>query len=213
MPLPVVPKSLYPIVPFAPGVPAVLRSGAAILDTGTLHKLGIGDALDSFLGTTQPKWGVYDSDGNRVIFADSVESFSFDGGSRISNYPIEGGKFSSYNKVADPYSVVLRMACGSAVDNRVDFLQSIEQAANSLELYTVITPEATYINANVASYSYRRDSSNGANKIVAEIHIVEVRQVDASDFGKPKQPTSDRETVLGQVQPVGDVNFDPSEFV
>jgi hypothetical protein len=213
MPLPVVPKSLYPLVPFAPGIPAVLRSGAAILDAATLNKLGIGDALNSFLGSNAPKWGLYDTDGNPVVFADSVEAFDYNSGSSVSNYPIEGGKFSSYNKVANPYDIVLRMNCGSAIDNRVDFLVGLENAAASLELYTVVTPEFVYHDANVVSFNYRRESTSGANKIIADVHITEVRQVEASQFTNTKSDSAVGAVSLGQIQPVGDVDFDPGEFV
>lgn len=213
MPMPVVPKDLYPLVPFAPGVPAVLRSGAAILDAGTLNKLGIGDALSSFLGDAAPKWGIFDNSGNVAVFADSVEALGYENSWRVSNYPIEGGKFSSFNKVANPYDITIRMSTGRAIDNRIDFLVGLENAVNSLDLFTVVTPESTYTNANVVSFSYRRESTNGANKIIADVRIVEVRQVSASEFSAPKQPTDSSVQSIGQVQPIDDVVADAAGFL
>lgn len=212
MPMPIVPKAIYPLVPFAPGVPALLRNGAAIIDTLTFNTLGIGGIVDSLFGSGKPQWGIFHADGNPVALAESVVSMEFDNTMRVSNYPIEGGKFSSYNKVNDPYVITLRMTCGLGVEERDAFIFSVESASKSLDLYTVVTPEATYFNANVTAVGYRRDSDNGANKITYDIRITEVREVAASAFSNPKNDTSARETSLGQIQTVDDVSFDVSGY-
>lgn len=212
MPMPIVPKAVYPLVPFAPGVPALLRNGAKIIDTLTFNTLGIGDALDSVIGSGKPQWGIFTSSGDPVALAESVVSMEFENTMRVSNYPIEGGKFSSYNKVNDPYSITLRMTCGLGEEERAAFIFSVESASKSLELYTVVTPETTYLDANIVAVGYRRDSENGANKITYDIRITEVREVAASAFASPKEDTSARDTSLGQIQTVDDISFDTSEF-
>lgn len=214
MPLPVIPKALYPFVPFAPGVPSLLRDGAKILDDLTFGQFGISNALSSIIGRNEPRWGIYDDEGNPVLVGmESIVSFEYSNTFRVSDYPLEEGKFSSYNKVADPFDIGMTATCGGTSADRTDFLNSLENAARSLALYTIVTPEATYSDANIVTQAYRRTAENGANKITAEIRCIEVRQVAAAAFTKTKSETAALPETLGQIQPVGDVDFDLSEFV
>ncbi len=213
MPMPIVPKALYPLVPFAPGVPALLRNGAAIVDALTFNTLGLGGVVDSIFGSGKPQWGIFTESGEPVALAESVVSMEFENTMRISNYPIEGGKFSSYNKVNDPYSITLRMTCGLGEAERGAFIDSVESALQTLDLYTVVTPEKTYLNANITAAGYRRTDAEGANKITYDIRITEVREVAASAFSSPKADTSARDVSLGQIQTVDDISFDVSGFI
>ncbi|MFP3548821.1 hypothetical protein SB748_36135, partial [Rhizobium sp. SIMBA_035] len=80
------------------------------------------------------------------------------------------GGFADYNKVQMPYNARVQLACGGSDTRRSAFLSSIEAAKQSTALYTVITPDATYENANVVSYDLRRTSKNGVTLIVAELY-------------------------------------------
>lgn len=200
MAMDIIPKALYPLVPKLPGVPPLLRNAARIADTATLGFLGLSDALSSLIGSHPPQWGVFTSDGKPVAIADSVLSFECQNGSRLSDYPVEKGAFASYNKVGDPYDVRVRLVRGGTTDERADFLIALTVAAVSLKRYSVVTPELTYDNANVVSLSYRRESSNGAGVIIAELHLREVRETVKASGSSPKSPAAASPQSMGQVQ-------------
>ena len=200
MVMPIIPKALYPVVPFAPGVPPLLRNVARIVDTATFGLLGLSDALDLLIGSEKAQWGVFDKSGQPIALADSVMSFDYRTGSRISDYPLERGAFASYNKVSEPYAVKVRMTCGGSQDQRAVFIGALELASKALDLFTVITPEATYLSANIESFDYRRESTNGAYVIIADLYIREIRETATAAFSAPKSASAADPKAQGQVQ-------------
>lgn len=194
-----VPK--YPNVPNLPGVPAVLRNPVPAV--ATLAAPLIGKALAYFADT----WGVYDSTGKTaVITPDAFLGISYTNSRRIANYRMEAGSFASYNKVNDPFEGNVRMAVGGTKDDRKKFLDALQKLSDSLDLYCLVTPEATYKNVNLARFDYRREHHGGAGMIVANCHFVEIRQAETTTAGKPsttavKSPTAAGAVSAGQVTP------------
>jgi hypothetical protein len=193
-------------VPFAPGVPALLRTASQDLDTVAMLVV---DAFDPALfGASQ--WGIFDSDGNPVAIADTVVSVDFRHEFKISDYPQEQGAFVSYNKVAIPYDFRVRFAVGddngSGSANRQAFLIAIEAALQSLNLYTAITPDASYPNINIVHYDYRRETRAGINLLQVDVWAEEIRQTATSQFStnatpKTAQPGGAPAVSNGPVQP------------
>lgn len=212
MAMDIIPKAIYPVVPNAPGVPALLRDVAKIADTATLGLLNISGALDGLIGAEPVRWGIFNAFGQPVAIADSIISVEYRNGSRISDYPMEQGAFASYNKVANPYDVRVRMSCsgsqatgaifsnGTGSSIRADFLAAIEAASRTLDLYTVVTPEATYTNANIEHWDYRREVGNGSGIIIADVYLREIRETATAAFLSPKSVGAADPKSQGQVQ-------------
>lgn len=200
MPMPIIPKALYPLVPNLPGVPVLLRSGAVIVDALTGNLFGLTDAFDSFFGTNPIQWGIFDESGNQVVQADSVVSLAARNGTRLVDYPLEEGAFATYNKVAEPYFIRVRMTRGGTEEQRAQFLLDLEAASASLELYTVMTPEITYTRANIEGFEYIREARNGANLITADIALREIRNTVTTAFNVPKSIDGADQQSAGQVQ-------------
>jgi hypothetical protein len=209
MTIDIIPKSLYPVVPNAPGVPALLRSGAQILDTITLGAFGISDALSSVIGNDANKWGVFDSGGNSIGEYDSMFAMNYRNESRISDYPVESGSFAIYNKVDNPFDVLVTLNCGGDETRRASFLASVEAARASLDLYTVTTPEYTFKNVNFVGIDYQRSVRDGAYMISAQLMGREVREISAS-YSSPKNPESSGMLNQGMIQTVDDPGIDVS---
>lgn len=203
MPIDPIPKSLYPVVPQALGVPALLRSGAQIIDTITLGKLGISDALASIIGAEPIKWGVFDIDGNAIADYDSVFATEYRNESRISDYPIEQGSFSTYNKVDNPFDVMVILNCGGDESRRATFLAACERVRKSRDLYTVMTPEYTLQSVNFYGMNYRRSARDGAYMLSVELLGREVREKNAA-YSSPKDPGASDAVESGMVQSVDD---------
>ncbi|MDE2471777.1 MAG: hypothetical protein KGL35_24405, partial [Bradyrhizobium sp.] len=100
-------------VPNVPGVPAVNFSGLV----NDVVSLLVGDALSLFAGVIQAPWGIY-LGALPVIPADNVVNFSFEQGYTISDYPIEGGLFQSYDKVQFPFTAGFRFTRGGSFTDR-----------------------------------------------------------------------------------------------
>lgn len=98
---------------------------------------------------------------------------------RVSNFPIEGGGFASYNKVELPGDVVVTMCMGGSNKEQKRFLDTINEAAGSLKTYSIVTPKAKYINYNINRYAYSHRSDSGADLLIVAIDITEVRAVTA----------------------------------
>lgn len=208
MPLPIIPKSLYPLVPNVAGVPALLRNSAQILDTLTLGVLGIGNIL----GQEPVRWTILNKLGDPVADFDSILSVDMRNSSRISNYPVENGSFKSYNKVANPFDArVVGVRSGTEVQ-RQEFIDKLQAAANSLELLTIVTPEATYENANIEAFDYVRETTNGAGMIKASLTFIEVRQRAAAKYSQAKSISASDPQSQGQVQTVDDPAIDVRGF-
>jgi len=156
--------------PNLPGVPSLKGvSGGAV--AVTLAAPLINNLLDKL----KPAWGIYDAAGKKkVIEPDSFLGVDYQNESNVSNYPIERGAFSSYNKVRTPFSAVVKISKGGAIKDRDAFIKVLEQLAASLDVYTIITPETSYFNVNLEEYDYRREVHHGAGIVIASMRFVEI---------------------------------------
>ena len=186
-------------MPNVPGVPALLRS-ATVPTKGQLLNGALGAVAEFLFGKNM--WGVYDAKGNLAIDADSFLSIDYQNGSRISNAPQEKGTFASYNKVANPYDCSVVLAIGADKAARTKFLSRLEDIGNSVELYTVVTPERTYTNATLESYTYKREATNGVTLIKAQLNFVQIRNSAITTQTKPRDPSSYVPDSVGQLSPI-----------
>jgi hypothetical protein len=188
---------IYPDVPDAAGVPAVRRLTAS---TVAPEPALASDSIE-VIGTAKNQWGIYTKDNAKVLDADSVVSVSYDAEYRIADFPIEEGGFESYDKVALPYQARVVLSKGGTIADRRAFLAALEEVRADLNLYNVVTPERTYLNANIARVSIDRSREQGANLITAEIILQEIRENAAATF-TASQPSAADVVSNGPVQAV-----------
>jgi hypothetical protein len=161
-----------------PGIPQLPPSAATPV-AATIASEAITGALWQ-ASKMPPAWGVFDDDGNQVVFPDSVLEFSHRQEYEISNFPVQDGAFASYNKVIRPFEISLRFSKGGTLDDRAQFLSDIDDLAQSTDLYTVITPERIYDNVNLERYEVTRRGAQGAYFLTeVDLYFIEVIQVTA----------------------------------
>ncbi len=182
-----------PDVPRLPGVPSLSSYASGVVT------LLVSDAVRGLLEWLNPKWGLY-KNGIPVVVADSVATFGYKQDWVIADYPLEGGKFESYDKVFVPFNVQLRFASGGSVSVRQKLLSSIEAIAGSLETFDAITPERIYSSVNVMHYDYSRESSRGLGLLVVDVMLQQVRVAAAGAFSNTKSPNGESPVNIGQVQ-------------
>jgi len=122
-------------------------------------------------------WGVYDKGLQAQIFdVDTCISIHPDSSAKVSNFPVEGGQFSSYNKVQTPLTCKINLAVAGAARIK-QFLNDLESVSKDINLYTIVTPERVYTNMNLEKYSYPRSLRDGMNLVQADLTFVEIRIV------------------------------------
>lgn len=167
------------------------RTGVTLL--GNLVS-GLWDAL--FPGAV---WGIFDQESTTAsIELSSVIEVDISSDSRVSDYPIQTGSFVSYNKVASPNFVSLRITKDGGETSRTALLDWLEVNKRETTLFDIVTPESRYKGMTLAGYRIVRSARSGAAMITADTLWQEVREIPAqysrSNIEKPqdqpKTPTA-----------------------
>ena len=126
----------------------------------------------------------------------------------MANFPVQNGAFASYDKVIVPSEFSVRMTKGGSKTDRKNFLDEIDTAANSLQLYKILTPERTYLDVNITRYEVTRRGTQGAFFLAeVDIYFMQIRQVSAQYTSasaatqNAQQPGAQPSTSQGLVQP------------
>ncbi|MGF6444398.1 phage baseplate protein [Paraburkholderia youngii] len=189
----------FPDVPPLPGVPDLNRLPTAIgVRTGATQLL---QGLDYFglLPSNAPQWIIADQNGNALVTPDSVVDLSYKGEQRVGSAPVEQGSFSSYNKIALPQDLTLRLSCAGKNMSRSAFLIALRSLNTSLDRVNVVTPDFVYPSYNIDRVDYKRTSTNGVSMIVAEVHFTEIRVDAYASYTDTAQPSGADSQSQGQV--------------
>jgi hypothetical protein len=192
-------------------------------------KTAVGSGLGLIQGTLwrslalRNKWGVFDSKGKALAdpakfqavreavgipFTQTLSFSSLDYSKDMatSDFPVERGSFASYNKVEKPAEPTVNLNFEGSESDRKKFLSNLDAATKSVGLYSVVTPEVSYIDYSIDRYSYKRESSNGVTLLKVTLNLKEIRQVSEQytnrQISAVKNPTSSDATNNGKVQPI-----------
>ncbi len=178
-----------------PGVPPLLNGTIAV----TAVTLLTADLINLFGGTAQEQWGIF-YQGSPVVLADTVTSLEYRQENNISDYPLEGGKIESYNKVYTPFEARVRLAAGGSDANRTAMLASIQAISNDFNLYDVVMPEAVYQNCNVRMQNFARTVERGRGVLAVDVALREIRISTANGGASTAQPDGASQMNGGSVQ-------------
>lgn len=150
-------------------------------------------------------WGVFNSGGtSRAIELSSVVEVDVSADSRVSDYPVQTGSFVSYNKVANPNFITLRVTKDGSETSRVELLQWLEENKKDTTLFDILTPESRYSSMTLVGYRLSRSARSGAAMIVADTLWQEVRQIEAQYSTTRIQDDQDQPTTpTARVNPIG----------
>lgn len=148
-----------------------------------------------------------------VIVPDSFREMGHKNESVVTDAPTEAGGFASYNKVANPFEVTLRLTKGGTLAERTEFLNRLEAISKGTDLYKIITPERTYIRCAFVGYEVRRKEAKGAYFLgECDVTFREIRAVttvstlDGTLTQTAKQPSAFPTKNRGVVRAIDDVN-------
>lgn len=194
-----IPKPKFPNVPNLPGVPQLARSPTFAAAPAAVIGLGValGALWQSVFAT--PQWGIFRSQNTNTVGADGLQEvtitgqrvpiaqpdsfgeFDYSNGWSVTDAPSQDGGFQSYNKVGQPFEIVLRVMVGGSVSRRREFLRAIDDIAGDTKLYDILTPEKTYTSVNITKIENSRRGSAGYGFFAEfDIYFREIRFVTAS---------------------------------
>lgn len=141
---------------------------------------------------TPGEWAIYDEDGNAAVTFDSFVACTVKAEHKIAQSPVERGEFADYNKEASPRSLGVILARTGPSDDLAATLDELDALVAGTDLLSVVTPERTFIDFNLASYDYDRKAENGIDRLLVSLTFEEIRQVDPEysdeQIPAPKQP-------------------------
>ncbi len=126
---------------------------------------------------------------------------------RLADFPLQNGSFAMYNRVCLPRTVKVTLAIEGSDNARATFLNQIEAACLSTDLYVIFTESYTFTNYALESYSYTRKAQRGSTLLTAELTMKEVLQVSSatsttsSPIVSPQNPASTPQVSGGIQQP------------
>jgi len=194
----------FPDVPVAGGVPLIPRS----LSAPPAGRLALGVLQGIIWRSFQidSRWGIFDSQGKALgnpssflspILSSvgvgselSTKSVEYSKETRVSDFPVERGGFAAYNKVELPAEARVSLCMSGSESDRQALLAAIDAAVKSVDVYSVATPEVTYINYSIEYYNYQRKNDRGANLLTIELGLREIREVSAKITSKQAKSVS-----------------------
>jgi hypothetical protein len=182
-------------VPNVPGLPPVIFAPGA----GQIISLLTADALSLFAGLIGAPWGIYLGP-IPVIIADNVVAFGFKQVYQISDFPVEGGQFQSYNKVYQPFQARFRFTAGGSLVNRQALLDSVAAFIGDTNIYNVVTADAVYQGVNLTSYSYDQSATNGVGLLSVDVVAEQVKIAPSALLSNVLDPSSASQVNDGTVQ-------------
>jgi len=188
----------FPNIPNVPGVPLLARS-FTVPTVDSLLNSAASQILGLVFGTAI--WGVYDQGGLPALTPDTFLGVDFKNGSNVPTYPIEDGGFGTYNKINTPYDCKVKMAIGGDEFTRTQFLDACATMLDSIDFYSVVTPERTYLNATLQNYAYRRETRNGGTSmLIVDLWFLEIRTNVSDVVPTPAEASSFDAVSGGQIQ-------------
>lgn len=154
--------------------------------------------------STTQHWALISDKGTTVAPFDSMLSIDVKNENKLLSSPVEESGFASYNKVSSPLDIYVELAASASESGHAALLASLDKLASGTELVSLVTPDQEYRHLNLESYTVKRTATEGATLLVAELHLLEVRQVKVrvsqAAIRSPKRPTSASKVDRGLVQ-------------
>lgn len=156
------------------GVPNLLKNAPKAIGLSLL-----GNAVTSLWNFLfpGPTWGVFNvGTSDPAIVVSSIVEQDISAESRASDFIIQSGSFTNYNKVQTPNIITIRMTKDGNESSRQEFLQWLNDNIAATTLFDVLSPEFRYPNVTLIGYRMGRSARSGAAMIVADCLFQQIRE-------------------------------------
>lgn len=226
MPLPSIGLPALWDIPVAAGVPALLGQSVSTGVQASASTI-LATALDEYTITSAAsQWGIFTASNQPVLTSGHVRAVGIQSMYQTSDAPQENGSFLSYNKSRIPGHYEVEMVCdgssfeygsasifsdllssmglssspSSAAQTKALFTAALGQLSVSLDLYAVVTPEATYSNVNILGYSLEREAHRGVSMLYARVYLQEIRMTAKAGATTAQEASGQSMVTGGNVQ-------------
>jgi hypothetical protein len=126
------------------------------------------------------EWGLFSESGGEAVTFDSFIDIEIKNQGKVLTEPIEEGGFMAYNKVESPLEVRVTLGTNGPSYKIESTLSSLKDLKIGTDKLTVSTPFGTYDSMTLESFDYQHANDNGANALMVECVLREVREVETN---------------------------------
>lgn len=144
----------------------------ALNETTLLSALSSGNIFSIINSVISPSYGIYLKSGAKAISPTSFIGIEYGADASVVSSPIEGGSYSSFNKVKRPpvLRVIFTLEGWTGISGSIpnitnfsltsitDMLGELDAMVNSATTYDIETPDITYEGYDLVRYDYRKSS-------------------------------------------------------
>lgn len=123
-------------------------------------------------------WTLHSAEGDVLVPFDTFFDMTFKQEAKLPAQPVEKGGFANYNKVSSPFDVSVRLGKTGSATELAAYLEALDALVDSTDLASLVTPEKTYVDINCAGYNFTHRTEDGINRIIVELVLQEIRQVE-----------------------------------
>jgi hypothetical protein len=192
-----------------PGVPNLLKNAPKAIGITLLGNLAtkLWDYL--FPG---PTWGVFNvGTSTPAIQVSSVLEQDVAAEARASDYFIQTGSFTSYNKVRMPDIIPIRLVKDGNEIDRLQLLFWLNDNLTKTTLFDILSPEWRHTNMTLVGYRISRAAHSGAAMITADCLFQQIREkavvfsssTIADPGNQPATPTTRVTPIAGEPSSAG----------
>lgn len=185
-------------VPQVPGVPQLFGGFIPV----PIPPVIFADAINIVSAALGPQWGIF-LGGAPVVVSDNVISMDARQEWVIADFPLEGGKFESYDKVLRPFDVRFRFSTGGSVAARSAMIQSIKAIAPDFNLYMFVAPDDVWENVNVSHFDYHRTAAQGNGLFSVDVWGWQIQLNTGNGLNGASPASSDPSVGSPQATPIG----------
>lgn len=184
-----------------PGMPSLLKPSLKATAI-TLLSNALNAVYDYFV--QPPKWGIYNPGSSDIAFlCSSIVELDISAESMVSDYPLETGSFTTYNKVRRPEFFAARVTKEGNDGIRNAFLAWLQLQKDSTNVFDVVAPDFIWPNVTLVSYRMSRTSRSGAAMIVADLVFQQVLEMPTpAAQGEITAPENQEQSPTVRVSPV-----------
>jgi hypothetical protein len=182
-----------------PGIP-ILKSGKLPAPVTSV----IGAAINKLWGYLFPgdKWGIYYSGSDtQSVEIDSLVEIGMSASSEVSTFKIETGSFVSYNKVANPSTIMCRVTKEGDSFDRAYLSEWMAKHVAEVTKFDIVMPEKVYHGYTLSDYRIVRTATTGVGMLIADMAFSEIREKTADySSGNIANPNNAPTTQTSRVQ-------------
>ncbi len=129
---------------------------------------------------TAEMWTILDENNLPVLEFTSFISLDAANASKITNYSVEKGSFTTYNKIVTPNELTVTLAVqGDALklQNAIDILNTL---CNEAQIVNIVSPYSYYAGYSLERFDYSFNQTDGVGILITPLNFKEIRQVQAA---------------------------------